>query len=65
MKVNGSMKKREKILIINTGGTLSAVMKKNGLIPGLSICDMQKELQMVSGDRSSQLQILLLMPWKT
>lgn len=40
----------KKILIINTGGTLSAVMKKNGLIPGLSIHDMHKELQMVSGD---------------
>lgn len=36
---------RKRILIINTGGTLSAVMKKNGLIPGLSICDMQKKLQ--------------------
>lgn len=40
----------KKILIINTGGTLSAVMKENGLIPGLSIHDMQKELRMVSGD---------------
>ncbi len=40
----------KKILIINTGGTLSAVVKGNGLIPGLSIYDMQKELQMVSGD---------------
>jgi L-asparaginase len=41
---------RKKILIINTGGTLSAVMKESGLIPGLSIYDMQKELRMVSGD---------------
>ena len=38
----------KKILIINTGGTLSAVLKRNGLIPGLSIYDMQKELKMVS-----------------
>ncbi|MBO7633723.1 MAG: asparaginase, partial [Lachnospiraceae bacterium] len=40
----------KKILIINTGGTLSSVMKGNGLMPGLSIRDMQKELQIVSGD---------------
>ncbi len=40
----------KKILIINTGGTLSAVMKGNGLIPGLSVKDMQAELKMVSGD---------------
>ena len=39
-----------KILIINTGGTLSSVAKGNGLMPGLSIHDMQKELQIVSGD---------------
>ena len=45
-----------KILIINTGGTLSAVMKKNGLIPGLSIHDMQKELKMVSGDTDIEIE---------
>ncbi|MCR4727442.1 MAG: asparaginase [Lachnospiraceae bacterium] len=39
-----------KILIINTGGTLSSVMKESGLKPGLSINDMQKELRIVSGD---------------
>ncbi len=46
----------KKILIINTGGTLSAVMKKNGLIPGLSIHDMQQELQMVSGDTDIEIE---------
>ena len=40
----------KKILIINTGGTLSSVANGNGLMPGLSIHDMQNELQMVSGD---------------
>ena len=45
-----------KILIINTGGTLSAVMKQNGLIPGLSIYDMQKELKMVSGDTDIEIE---------
>lgn len=45
-----------KILIINTGGTLSSVMKKNGLIPGLSIHDMQTELQMVSGDTDIEIE---------
>lgn len=38
------------ILIINTGGTLSSVMKENGLAPGLSTEEMLKELRMVSGD---------------
>jgi L-asparaginase len=46
----------KKILIINTGGTLSAVMKKNGLIPGLSIYDMQKELKIVSGDTDIEIE---------
>ena len=40
----------KKILIINTGGTLSSVMKENGLAPGLSTEEMLKELRMVSGD---------------
>ena len=46
----------KKIPIINTGGTLSAVMKQNGLIPGLSIYDMQKELKMVSGDTDIEIE---------
>jgi L-asparaginase len=46
----------KRILIINTGGTLSSVMKKNGLIPGLSIYDMQKELKMVSGDTDIEIE---------
>ena len=40
----------KKILIINTGGTLSSVMKESGLVPGLSIHDIKKELHVVSGD---------------
>lgn len=39
-----------KILILNTGGTLSSVMKDNGLAPGLTTEDIQKDLCMVSGD---------------
>ena len=39
-----------KILILNTGGTLSSVMKDNGFAPGLTTMDMQKDLRMVSGD---------------
>ncbi|WP_028235288.1 asparaginase [Pseudobutyrivibrio sp. MD2005] len=38
------------LLIINTGGTLSSVMKESGLAPGLSTHDMKKELHIVSGD---------------
>lgn len=46
----------KKILIINTGGTLSSVKGTNGLIPGMSSNDMLEELRMVSkkpgtGDR--------------
>ncbi len=40
----------KKILIINTGGTLSSVMKENGMAPGLSTDDMLSELRMISGD---------------
>ncbi len=38
-----------KILILNTGGTLSSVMKDNGLAPGLSTLDLKKQIHMVSG----------------
>lgn len=41
---------KKKILILNTGGTLSSVMKDNGFAPGLTTMDMQKDLRMVSGD---------------
>ena len=44
------------ILIINTGGTLSSVMKENGLAPGLSTIDMQKELRIVSGDTNLEIE---------
>ena len=40
------MKKR--ILIINTGGTLSSVNGENGLMPGMKSRDMLDELRMVS-----------------
>ena len=38
----------KKILIINTGGTLSSVKGANGLVPGISGKDMMEELKMVS-----------------
>ncbi|MCR5544944.1 MAG: asparaginase [Lachnospiraceae bacterium] len=46
----------KKIRIINTGGTLSSVMKRNGLLPGLSIHDMEEELQMISGDTDVEIE---------
>ena len=46
----------KKILIINTGGTLSSVMKENGLMPGLSLHDMKKELNVVSGDTQIEIE---------
>jgi L-asparaginase len=45
-----------KILIINTGGTLSSVMKESGLAPGLTTFDMQKELHIVSGDTNLEIE---------
>ncbi|MDO4340194.1 MAG: asparaginase [Eubacteriales bacterium] len=39
---------KKKILIINTGGTLSSVNSERGLIPGMKSGDMLDELQMVS-----------------
>lgn len=45
----------KRILIINTGGTLSSVMKDDGLAPGLSTSDIKKELHMVSGDTELEL----------
>ena len=39
-----------KILILNTGGTLSSVVKEHGLAPGLAAEQMGRELHMVSGD---------------
>ena len=44
------------ILIINTGGTLSSVMKESGLAPGLTSHDMQKELHFVSGDTNLEIE---------
>ena len=38
----------KKIMILNTGGTLSSVMKDNGLAPGLTAESLQKQLHMVS-----------------
>ena len=46
MEKNEKMSK--KILIINTGGTLSSVKGANGLVPGISGKDMMEELKMVS-----------------
>ena len=42
--------RHKKILIINTGGTLSAVMKEQGLSPDLSTLEMSQQLHMVAGD---------------
>ncbi|WP_026528611.1 asparaginase [Butyrivibrio sp. VCD2006] len=44
------------ILIINTGGTLSSVMKESGLAPGLTTIDMKKELHIVSGDTNLEIE---------
>ena len=46
MRGNAGMQKR--ILIINTGGTLSSVKSCNGLVPGMRSGDMLEELRMVS-----------------
>ena len=47
---------KKKILIINTGGTLSSVKRDKGLMPGLSVKDMQEELKMVSGDTQIEIE---------
>lgn len=39
---------KKKILIINTGGTLSSVKSRKGLVPGMRSGEMLEELQMVS-----------------
>lgn len=39
---------QKRILIINTGGTLSSVNGSNGLVPGMNSGDMLEELRMVS-----------------
>lgn len=45
----------KKILIINTGGTLSSVKSSKGLVPGMRSDDMLEELRMVS--RNLELEI--------
>ncbi len=39
-----------KVLIINTGGTLSSVARQHGLAPGLTTDSMLKELHIVAGE---------------
>ena len=39
-----------KVLIINTGGTLSSVARQHGLTPGLTTDSMLKELHIVAGE---------------
>lgn len=39
-----------KVLIINTGGTLSSVARQHGLTPGLTTDSMLKELHVVAGE---------------
>lgn len=45
---------KKKILIINTGGTLSSVKSRKGLVPGMRSGEMLEELQLVS--KNSQLE---------
>ncbi|MDO4622790.1 MAG: asparaginase [Eubacteriales bacterium] len=40
----------QKILILNTGGTLSSTLTKNGLAPGLGREDILRDLEWVSGN---------------
>ncbi|MCC8105285.1 MAG: asparaginase [Clostridiales bacterium] len=40
----------KKILILNTGGTLSSVKSEKGLVPGIRSGDMMEELRMISKD---------------
>ena len=40
----------KKVLIINTGGTLSSVAKEHGLTPGLTTESMLRELHVVAGE---------------
>ena len=40
----------KKVLIINTGGTLSSVAKEHGLTPGLTTDSMLRELHVVAGE---------------
>ncbi len=41
---------KSKVLIINTGGTLSAVARQHGLTPGLTTDSMLQELHIVAGE---------------
>ncbi|HAN51426.1 MAG TPA: asparaginase [Lachnospiraceae bacterium] len=41
---------KKKILIINTGGTLSSVAKEHGLTPDITTDSMMKELHIVAGE---------------
>lgn len=46
----------KKILIMNTGGTLSSVMHKNGMAPGLKTEDLAEQLHIVSSGVDLELQ---------
>ena len=48
MQKRGKSHMKKRILIINTGGTLSSVNGENGLMPGMKSRDMLEELRMVS-----------------
>ena len=49
MKGVGIQEMSGKVLIINTGGTLSSVARKHGLTPGLTTDSMLEELHIVAG----------------
>ena len=48
MTNDGGSDMPKRIMIINTGGTLSSVKSSKGLVPGMSSGDMLEELRMVS-----------------
>lgn len=50
---------KKKILIMNTGGTLSSVMHSNGLSPGLKTKDIQEQLHIVSPGINLELQDIM------
>ena len=51
----------KRILIINTGGTLSSVKSSKGLVPGMSSGDMLEELRGPDLQHSSQEEVMIIM----
>lgn len=57
--MNNRKEIKKKILIMNTGGTLSSVMHSNGLAPGLKTEDIQEQLHIVSPGIDLKLQDIM------